>query len=116
MRAVEARAHDLDLVRVGISLYGLWPSRETYVAVSGEARVNDGALWLAPGASTGDAMRALRAMYPDNPRLAAVSDNTRLIVSEPLSDLAGAWNEVPESSYGIVDGEHSELRVFRPRG
>ena len=61
-------------------------------------------------------MRALRAMYPDNPRLAAVSDNTRLIVSEPLSDLAGAWNEVPESSYGIVDGEHSELREFRPRG
>ena len=30
--------------------------------VSGDARVNDGALWLAPGASAGDAMRALRAM------------------------------------------------------
>ena len=27
-----------------------------------------------------------------------VSDESRLVVSEPLGDLAGAWNEVPESS------------------
>ena len=40
---------------------------------------------------------------------------TRLVVSEPLSDLAGAWNEVPESSCGIVGHGQDELRPFRPR-
>ena len=42
-------------------------------------------------------VRTLRELYPDNPRLAGVSEETRLVVSEPLSDLPGAWNEVPES-------------------
>jgi hypothetical protein len=36
-------------------------------------------------------------------------------VSEPLGDLAGAWNEVPESSYGILHHGHDELHPFRPR-
>jgi predicted glutamine amidotransferase len=57
----------------------------------------------------------LRAQYPDNPILRAVSDETRLIVSEPLGDLAGAWNEVPESSYGVVQAGEDELRPFTPR-
>ena len=34
--------------------------------------------------------------------LERVSDEARLIVSEPLGDVAGVWNEVPEASYGIV--------------
>jgi hypothetical protein len=42
----------------------------------------------------------LRAQYPHNPVLHGLSDETRLVVSEPLGDLVGAWNEVPESSYG----------------
>ena len=37
------------------------------------------------------------------------------IVSEPLGDLAGAWNEVPESSYGVVQAGQDELRPFAPR-
>ena len=44
----------------------------------------------------------LRHQYPDNPVLHELSDETRLVVSEPLGDLAGAWNEVPESSYGVI--------------
>ncbi len=60
-------------------------------------------------------MRALRALYPDNPRLAGVSEATRLIVSEPLSDLVGVWNEIPEASCGIVQAGQDELRPFRPR-
>lgn len=58
---------------------------------------------------------ALRAQYPDNPILQAVSDETRLVVSEPLGDLAGAWNEVPESSYGVVQEGQDEMRPFAPR-
>jgi predicted glutamine amidotransferase len=60
-------------------------------------------------------MRTVREMYPERPRLQEVSDETRIIVSEPLLDLAGAWNEVPESSYGLVCEGEDELRPFRPR-
>ncbi len=59
-------------------------------------------------------VRTLRALYPDNARLDGVSEETRLVVSEPLSDLPGAWKEVPESSCGIVQAGEDELRPFRP--
>jgi predicted glutamine amidotransferase len=57
----------------------------------------------------------LRAQHPDNPVLHELSDESRLIVSEPLGDLAGAWNEVPESSYGVVQEGQDELLPFTPR-
>jgi predicted glutamine amidotransferase len=60
-------------------------------------------------------MMTLRAQYPDNPTLHALSDETRLVVSEPLGDLAGAWNEVPESSYGVIQEGQDELKPFTPR-
>jgi glutamine amidotransferase len=56
----------------------------------------------------------LRAQYPDNPVLHQLSDESRLVVSEPLGDLEGAWNEVPESSYGVVQDGQDELRPFTP--
>ena len=59
-------------------------------------------------------MRTVREMYPDRPRLQEASDETRIIVSEPLADLPGAWNEVPESSYGLVCEGEDELHTFRP--
>jgi glutamine amidotransferase len=57
----------------------------------------------------------LRAQYPDNRMLHDLSDDTRLVVSEPLGDLVGAWNEVPESSCGLIQHGHDELRKFTPR-
>jgi predicted glutamine amidotransferase len=59
-------------------------------------------------------MRSVREMYPERPRLQEASDETRIIVSEPLVDLPGAWNEVPESSYGVVRDGEDELHEFRP--
>ena len=56
----------------------------------------------------------LRAQYPDNPMLHGLSDETRLVVSEPLGDLEGAWNEVPESTFGIVQEGQDELHPFAP--
>ena len=56
----------------------------------------------------------LRELYPDRPRLHEVSDETRIVVSEPLVDLPGAWNEVPESGCGVVRDGEDELRPFRP--
>jgi predicted glutamine amidotransferase len=57
----------------------------------------------------------LRHQYPDNPVLHQLSDETRLVVSEPLGELAGAWNEVPESSYGVIQQGQDELHPFVPR-
>ena len=60
-------------------------------------------------------VRALRELYPDRARLRGISDEARVIVSEPLGDLPGVWNEVPESSYGVVREGEDELRPFLPR-
>lgn len=57
----------------------------------------------------------LRKLHPDVAFLQEVSDATRLIVSEPLGDLPGAWNEVPESSYGVVYAGADELHPFTPQ-
>ena len=57
----------------------------------------------------------LRRMYPDRQLFREVSDSARLIVSEPLGDVAGVWNEVPESSWGVVGpGSEEGIRAFRP--
>jgi predicted glutamine amidotransferase len=57
---------------------------------------------------------SLRREYPENPTFQQISDETRLVVSEPLGDLVGAWNEVPESSYGVVQEGQDELHPFAP--
>ena len=57
----------------------------------------------------------LREQYPDNPVFQRLSDESRIVVSEPLSDLAGAWHEVPEAHVGIVREGRDELLPFIPR-
>jgi predicted glutamine amidotransferase len=59
-------------------------------------------------------VRTVRELHPELEVLQLVSDETRIVVSEPLGDLTGAWNEVPESSYGVVQDGEDELRPFRP--
>jgi glutamine amidotransferase len=60
-------------------------------------------------------VRTLRAMYPNESLLWDVGDEGRLVVSEPLGDkLPGAWNEVPESSYGVIQPGQDELHPFVP--
>ena len=56
----------------------------------------------------------LRELHPEVEVLAEVSDESRLVVSEPLRDLPGAWNEVPESSYGVIQEGQDELLPFKP--
>jgi predicted glutamine amidotransferase len=55
----------------------------------------------------------LRRQYPDNPRLQGLSDEARVVVSEPLGELAGAWNQVPPSSWGVVQAGDDELHPFQ---
>ena len=57
----------------------------------------------------------LRELHPDNPVLQMVSDESRLVVSEPLGDLPGAWNEVPESTWGVVREGQDEMHPFTPQ-
>jgi len=59
-------------------------------------------------------VRTLKMLYPDNIRLQALGDESRLVVSEPLGNLVGAWNEVPESSYGLIKPGRDELHTFTP--
>jgi predicted glutamine amidotransferase len=56
----------------------------------------------------------VRKLHPERERLQEVSDEARIIVSEPLGDLPGVWNEVPESSYGVVQDGDDQLRPFQP--
>ena len=63
-------------------------------------------------------IKDLRKLYPDVAQFKAVSEKTRLVVSEPFVELPGAWNEVPEGSMGLVrDGEEtfSEFKPEAPR-
>ena len=56
----------------------------------------------------------LRALYPENPLFQQLSDEARLVVSEPLSELAGIWNELPEASLIVVQDGDDEIRPFTP--
>ena len=56
----------------------------------------------------------LRLEYPGNEVLNDLSEDARLVVSEPLGDLQGAWREVPESSCLVVQGADEDLRSFEP--
>jgi predicted glutamine amidotransferase len=81
-------------------------------------------IWAFRYSSEGDSrslyfstrMDNLKALHPDLADLGALSDETRVVVSEPLGDLPGAWNEVPESHVGIVQPGEDELRPFAPHG
>jgi predicted glutamine amidotransferase len=60
-------------------------------------------------------VRTLRAIYPENELLRELGDESRLVVSEPLGNkLPGTWNEVPESSYGVIQPGQDELHPFTP--
>ncbi|HXW59500.1 MAG TPA: class II glutamine amidotransferase [Solirubrobacteraceae bacterium] len=58
---------------------------------------------------------AIKQLHPENPRLQMLSDEDRLVVSEPLADLPGAWIEFPESTALVIHpgGRHDQLE-FTP--
>ena len=59
-------------------------------------------------------VRTLRELYPDREILQQVSEDARLVLSEPIGDLPGAWLEMPEASWGMVGEGDAELLPFRP--
>jgi predicted glutamine amidotransferase len=86
------------------------------------ATTDGGSLWAFRYSSEGASrslyystdVPTLRGLHPEVEVLSMLGDESRLIVSEPIRDLPGAWNEVPESSYGVVQAGQDELLPFRP--
>jgi predicted glutamine amidotransferase len=83
---------------------------------------SDGARLYATRYSSGDEVNTLfvsedaasvRMLYPENERLAQFSDNTRVVVSEPLADLPGLWREVPAGT-ALVIGDDIDEHRFEP--
>ena len=53
-------------------------------------------------------------IYADHPMLQGLSDDARLVVSEPLGDLRGVWREVPESTCLTIRGGDEKAEPFTP--
>jgi len=64
---------------------------------------------------TSNDVHTLRAQYPNNPILEKLSDDARLVVSEPLGSLRGAWREVPESTSIVIRNGEQEFSSFSPK-
>ena len=56
---------------------------------------------------------SVRALHPENERLQRLRDEDRVVVSEPLADLPGVWESIPESTVLIVQPGEDEQRPFR---
>ncbi len=93
------------------------PFQGTIATTDGES------LWAFRYASDGQArslffsrdIRAVRQLAPDREILREVSDDTRLVVSEPVGNLPGAWVEMPNASYGVVSNGGDRLLPFTPK-
>ena len=93
-----------------------YPFQGTIATTDGET------LWVFRYSSQGQSrslfftrdVPALRRQYPDREILREVGDEARLVVSEPFGDLPGAWEEMPEASYGVVSKGADHLHPFVP--
>ena len=106
-----------------------------FVEATGRARGIDAPIQMTLGFSDGTRLWAVRysserasrslfvsadretvqALHPDNPRLARLTDEDRVVVSEPLSDLPGVWLEVPESTVLVIQPGADERLDFHPQ-
>jgi len=114
-RAVE---HAVGLVEAVGERHGVeYPFQGTIATTDGEH------MWVFRYSSEGKSrslffttdVPTLRLLYPERELFHDVSSDARLVVSEPLGDVPGVWNEVPESTCGVVGGPHDELLPFRPK-
>ena len=56
----------------------------------------------------------VKMLYPEDSRFQDLDEESRLVVSEPLGSLAGVWNEVPESTWGVIQPGQDEIHPFTP--
>lgn len=112
----EAVARTLGLVeQVGRAKGSKFPFQGTIAVANGEQ------MWCFRYSSEGNSrslffsgdIATLRELYPEREALFLVSEGSRLVVSEPIGDLPGAWHEVPESSYGVVGRGEDSIHDFK---
>jgi glutamine amidotransferase len=91
--------------------------------MQGTIATSDGeSIWAFRYSSEGDsrtlfystAIETLRELYPENEIFQRVGEESRLVVSEPLGNLPGAWNPVPEGCYGVIKPGPDEIYPFAP--
>jgi glutamine amidotransferase len=58
---------------------------------------------------------AVRELHPEDPRFRGFSDDARAVVSEPLGDLPGLWQEVPAGTALVVQAGEDQRFPFTPR-
>jgi predicted glutamine amidotransferase len=114
----EAVARAIGLVEARGRARGIaYPFQGTIATTDGES------LWAFRYSSVGKSrslffnrdVPTLRREYPDREILREVSDDARLVVSEPIGDLPGAWVEVPEASCAVVSKVDDRLLPFAPK-
>ncbi|MOA08035.1 hypothetical protein D3C78_1277690 [compost metagenome] len=59
-------------------------------------------------------VRHLRELYPQDPQIAALDEDAFLLLSEPLSEMPGVWEEVPEATAIIAGGGDVRHYPFAP--
>lgn len=57
----------------------------------------------------------LQEQYPGNQMLRRLSEDAKVVVSEPLSDLKGAWREIPESTCLVLREGEAKMLPFAPQ-
>jgi predicted glutamine amidotransferase len=116
---VGALESTLGLVEDTARRHGLEPDIQASVGVSDGTRV-----WAVRYATRDEPrtlfvsadVDSLKRLHPGNPRLQRMRDGDRVVVSEPLADLSGAWHEIPASSAVVVEhGGGLEHVPFQPR-
>jgi glutamine amidotransferase len=93
-----------------------FPFQGTIATTDGEC------IWAFRYSSQGDSrslffstkLETLWELYPENEEIRGLDEESRLVVSEPLGDLPGVWNEVPEASYGVIQPGQDEMHPFVP--
>lgn len=59
--------------------------------------------------------RHLLELYPDDERIKTAGENAFLVLSEPLADLPGFWEEIPESTAVVARGGEITQHQFKPQ-
>ncbi len=80
-------------------------------------------LWSVRYSSQGDSrtlfyntdVSDLQRLYPGEARIADIPDDARVLASEPLGDLANAWNPVGEATGIVVQRGSIDFVGFEPR-